>query len=120
MKQLAFMIVATLFGTAGVYLASPFYGVFVYYLFAVLRPQYLWEWSLPEGVNWSLYVAVATIIAALLGVRDRRTADSREWNVSSASRGLSGAHVAVLTFGVWVLVTCLTARNTDVAWFWFS
>jgi probable O-glycosylation ligase (exosortase A-associated) len=118
MKQLAFMVVATLLGTAGVYLASPFYGVFVYYLFAVLRPQYMWQWSLPGGVSWSFYVAVATIGAAVLGMRDVRASKMPLASHSSAGPRLSNAHVTVLAFGSWVLVTCLTARNFDVAWEW--
>ena len=119
MKQLAFMIVQTLFGTAGVYLISPFCGVFVYYLFAVLRPQFMWQWSLPEAVNWSLYVALATIggaVACLIGVLK---ADRRPGMIERQDHRLNGADCAVLVFGVWILITCLTARNFDVAWIWF-
>ena len=60
------MIAATLVGTVGVYQYEPFLGVAVYYLFAVLRPQYMWKWSLPQDVSWSYYVALATIGAALM------------------------------------------------------
>src|SRR5262249_11021600 len=70
MKQLIFMILLTLAGTVGVFLYNPFWGVAVYYLFAVLRPQYMWEWALRDYVKleegaWSFYVAVATILAMI-------------------------------------------------------
>jgi probable O-glycosylation ligase (exosortase A-associated) len=113
MKQLIFMIVATLAGTAGVYLINPFWGVLVYYLFAVLRPQYMWHWALPANINWSWYVAVATIGALLIGARSGKS------DASEAGHGprLSAAHSWVLIFGVWVFITYLTARNQDAAYF---
>jgi probable O-glycosylation ligase (exosortase A-associated) len=113
-KQLAFMIAATLAGTAGVYVVSPFLGVFVYYLFAVLRPQYLWKWSLPEGVNWSLYVALATLGATALaafGVFEVPGAARREHR-------LTAAHHCLFAFAAWVFVTFVTARSHDVAFLW--
>jgi probable O-glycosylation ligase (exosortase A-associated) len=119
-KQLVFMVVTTLAGTVGVYLISPFYGVFVYSMFAVLRPQYMWEWSLPEGVAWSYYVAIATIGAGILGVlgaidvRDSQAAKEQQ------PHRLGIAHWSVLLFGLWIGVTYMTARNTDAAYPWFE
>ena len=45
----------------------------VYYAFAVLRPQSLWEYALPNGVQWSLYVALGVIAVAAV-VRENFTA----------------------------------------------
>ncbi len=119
MKQLIFMIVMTLAGTVGVYAVSPFLGVAVYYLFAVLRPQFMWEWSLPLNVQWSYMVALATIGAAVacwLGL----------WSVHRGGEGrgdskhrLSFAHICVLLFGVWITVTYFTARSREAALPWF-
>jgi probable O-glycosylation ligase (exosortase A-associated) len=119
MKQLLFMIAASLVGTFGVYLVSPFYGVFVYYLFAVLRPQYMWEWSLPKGVAWSFYVALATIGAAILGLFgvDLRRAPPGE---EQLAHRLSKAHYAVLIFGLWVSLTFVLARSHEAALPWFE
>jgi probable O-glycosylation ligase (exosortase A-associated) len=114
MKQLIFMIVVTLIGVGGSLAISPFFGVAVYYLFAVLRPQFIWEWSLPEGVSWSFYVAVAAMAGALLGVRTRKEAVE-----AGSARRLSAAHYAVLLFGGWVALTYFTARNRDVAYPYF-
>jgi len=119
-KQLAFMIAMTFLGTAGVFLWDPFLGVFVYYLFAVLRPQYMWQWSLPRDISWSFYVAVATIAAAVLGFRGLANNNENVPDVPPVSHRFSYAHFAVLGFGCWILLTCLTAQNTDVAWLWFE
>ena len=65
MKQTIFMIALTIFGIVGL-LHSAMSGVMVYYLFAVLRPQYIWMWAPPVGVQWSQIVAIPTILAALM------------------------------------------------------
>src|SRR5947209_15965065 len=71
MKQFVFMAVTTLLGTAGSFALSPVYGIAVYYLYAVLRPQFLWEWTEFFGFKlaefqWSLYVAACTLFATVL------------------------------------------------------
>ncbi|MFL5339834.1 MAG: O-antigen ligase family protein [Gemmataceae bacterium] len=115
-KQLAFMLVMTTLGTLGVFLISPFWGVAVYYVFAILRPQHLWEWALPEGVPWSFIVAVATLVAAvmsLLGILP----DMRPQPPPRPSFGR--AHGVMFLFGFWVFVTYLMAQNREVAEPWF-
>src|SRR5580692_4528404 len=100
MKQLIFMIVVTAIGVHGSLVTSPFYGVAVYYFYAVLRPQWIWEWSLPEGIAWSFYVAIAAMIGAFSQLRSKDTPPDPEggWQ-------LSDAHRAVLYFGAWVSIT---------------
>jgi probable O-glycosylation ligase (exosortase A-associated) len=104
-KQLVFMIAATLAGTLGVYIYTPFLGVFVYYLFAVLRPQFMWEWSLPPDISWSYYVAVATIGAVLL--------------IPGSTVRFGRAHWLVLIFGGWITITFISAHDHEVAYKWF-
>ena len=114
-KQTLFMIAVTLFGSVGVFVIAPFCGVAVYYFYAVLRPQYMWEWSLPKDVAWSFYVAIPTIIAAVgvkIGVikiappRQDGTPFTGAWSI---------AHSFVLVFGGWVVLTYFTAHNRDAA-----
>ncbi len=50
MKQLLFMICMTCLGHFEVVVVNPFFGIAVYYLFAVLRPQFMWQWSLPREI----------------------------------------------------------------------
>jgi probable O-glycosylation ligase (exosortase A-associated) len=108
------MVVLTLIGAVGSFAVEPFLGVAVYYLFAVLRPQYLWEWVLPQW-GWSGYVAYSTIAATL-------------WFLMSAPATPAGgtdpvkysfAHKAYFMFGFWVCLTYFTAINQAAAYDWF-
>ena len=71
MKQMAFMMVSVILGTAGSFALSPIYGLAVYYLYAVIRPQFIWKWNEFAGIKlsepqWSLYVALATLASTVL------------------------------------------------------
>ncbi len=115
MKQTLFMVVLTAIGVGGVFVAGPFVPVAVYYLFAVLRPQYLWQWALPGGIQWSLWVALAAILGtpALLMGMVTPAGDREDFG------GLSRTHWLVLLFGIWVCLSYFTAQNREVAWPWF-
>ena len=109
------MMALTAFGAVGAFVAEPFIGVAVYYLFAVLRPQSIWQWALPIGVSWSEMVAWATIAATgwymLTSPRPQREGETY--------RRLTAAHKAVFAFGIWISFTYLTSRNQNAAWPWF-
>jgi probable O-glycosylation ligase (exosortase A-associated) len=111
MKQTILMIALTLIGTVGVVI-SPFLGVAVYYLFAVLRPQYMWEWALPPGIPWSYYVALAVMLAAVARVI------AENYGPERGRRVLSRGHLAVLAFGAWVGVAFVMARDRQAALPW--
>jgi probable O-glycosylation ligase (exosortase A-associated) len=116
MKQTIFMIVCTLAGTVGVLVFEPIWGVWVYYFFAVLRPQFMWEWSLPPGVNWSRYVAIATLLA-LVGIklgllaRPKEEAGDRQ-----PAAGLNAVHYATAAFGVWIVLCYFLAPYQNPFW----
>src|SRR5687768_8165193 len=105
------MFILTIAGACGAFVIEPFVGVAVYYLFAVLRPQFIWKWALPEGVSWSAWVAWPTIVATVWYVMTHASTVSQ--------RRFTGAHKVVLLFGLWICVTYLTALNQDAAWRWF-
>ena len=114
MKQFAFLIAVTFMGSFGVFLFNPFYGPFAYYLYAVLRPQFMWKWSdfmgyRVEDLPWSFWVAVPSIIAAVLGIHAGK-------NDPDHPHRLSGAHLAMLLFGLWISVSYVMAQNQDAAW----
>ena len=113
MKQLVFMIAVTLIGIVGVFAITPFYGVAVYYLYAILRPQYLWEWSLPRGVAWSFYVAAPTIAAAVCVKVGIVSAGAPKKDGMPFTGAWSLSHSMVLTFGGWVVLTYLTAYSRE-------
>jgi probable O-glycosylation ligase (exosortase A-associated) len=133
MKQLLLIIVLTMIGTAGAVTVGPFCGIFVYYLFAVLRPQYIWDWALePYGAltfRWSFYVGIMTILAAtaykvgFLSPPTQKKEGQDGAGLSPVGRGdagptLSASHLWVLAFGVWVGVSYLNARNQQAAYDW--
>ena len=56
MKGLIFTYALTLFGSvAG--LVSPFHGLLCYVCFAIVKPEHMWPWSVPEG-RYSLLLAL--------------------------------------------------------------
>jgi probable O-glycosylation ligase (exosortase A-associated) len=113
-KQTLLMIVLTLVGTFGAFV-TPFYGVAVYYLFAVLRPQYIWQWAIPGEVRWSLFVALATITAGLMNAAQD---DSPRAAGAPRHRNFNGSHTLMLLFAGWVTLAYITAQSRDAAWPW--
>jgi probable O-glycosylation ligase (exosortase A-associated) len=103
------MAVLTLVGCVGSFAVTPFVGLCVYILYAVLRPQYMWKWALPQEptVQWSLYVALATILAAaVFGIVPPRPRPGR-WPPSPI--GITRVHICFLAFGVWIGFSYLQA-----------
>lgn len=108
MKQTLFMIAVTGLAVGGSFVVGPFVGFATYVAYAVLRPQYMWQWALPPGANWSLYVAVATILATVaFGPRPPAPAPGR-WPASRVT--VAPLHVAMFLFGLTLVASYLTAR----------
>lgn len=103
MKQIA-VLVMMLIGGAAASLIHPFYGILPYYILSVLRPQSIWDYALPEGVRWSLMAAAIAILAVALHAK--RLFATMRWNPVSTLLAILGALL---------LVSCLAARDTDVA-----
>ena len=124
MKQFAFMAITTLLGTAGAFALTPVLGIAVYYLYAVLRPQFLWDWADMFGIklndiNWSLYVALATLLATLvwrLGIWTPMAASKPPWY---GNPRFGRSHYLFLGFTAWISLTYVTAIRPDVAWPYF-
>ncbi len=49
------------YGGALVSLVNPFIGLLIYICFAIIKPESLWHWSVPEG-NYSRIVALALLL----------------------------------------------------------
>src|SRR5262245_44379855 len=118
MNQMIFMVVATSFGVLGTFAHGPFCGVAVYYLFAVLRPQHIWDWSLPDGIQWSLVAALSGIIGVFLYPASVTANNDNVQRESQWSR-LNGAHFALLAYAIWISLTFLTANDREVAYPYF-
>lgn len=111
MKQTIFMAVVTAWGVVGP-IFDPAIGVAVYYLFAVLRPQYLWQWALPQDVSWSLYVAVATIAGTAVHGMLRLGGQG-------TPKRFTLTHLCVAAFAIWISLTCITAIDPAKAYPWW-
>ncbi len=124
MKQLVFMAFTMLLGTAGSLAFSPVYGIAVYYLYAILRPQFMWEWSEALGirigeVNWSFPVAVAALLSTVawrLGLWTPLAVSRNPWY---GNPRLSRSHLLFLLFTVWISLTYITSTNQEHTWILF-
>lgn len=118
MKQFLFLLTMTLTGTLGAVVIDPFWGVAVYHLFAVLRPEHLWHWALQEfpTVRWSFYVAIATILV-VVGQKTKVLAPPVGADADSESnpavRSFTGAHLMMLAFGSWIGLSYISAYDPE-------
>lgn len=122
MKQMAFMLLATFLGVTGSFTMSPVWGLAVYYLYAVMRPAFIWQWTDAMGVmigdvQWSLFVAVAALAStALWRVGLLPVANAKPWY---GNPKFTRSHYLFFAFVVWICVTYFTAVSQDTAWPFF-
>jgi probable O-glycosylation ligase (exosortase A-associated) len=105
MKGLIFTYALTGLGVAGS-LFSPFVGLLVYICFAIVRPDYMWSWSLQAGEShFSRIVGVAMLAS---------------WAARGFGRwqfGRAGAVVcALLGYWLWMMASALQAAEPQRAW----
>ncbi len=103
MKHLLFLAAITTLGGIGC-LYHPFWGVLLYYGLAVLRPQFLWDWSLPMEVRWSLAAALIAVAGTLLTLP--RVLKTARFNWFIALTGV---------FSLLLMLSYLTATESTVA-----
>lgn len=105
MKGLIFTYVLT-YGGAVVSLFDPFKGLLIYICFAIIKPESLWHWSVPEGGNYSRVVAISLLIG---------------WSL----RGFGGWHfgkaaptvAAIIGFFCWSALSApFAAADSSAAW----
>lgn len=124
MKQFLFMAITMFLGTGGTFTLTPVLGIAVYYTHAVLRPQFIWDWVDLFGVklgevNWSLPVAVCTLVTTLLwrsGLWTPMLAAKQPWY---GNPQFTRSHYLFLGFTAWISLTYVTAVLPDVAWPFF-
>src|SRR5688572_3606668 len=103
MKGLIFTYVAA-YGGAAIAVFNPFYGVLVYVCFAILRPEFLWPWSVTSG-NYSRIVGFAMLVGWVLrGLGN--------WQVKRARPFLA----ALLGLWTWMIISAAAADDQSVAW----
>jgi len=112
-KQLLFMAAVTGFAVVGSFASTPFVGFCVYVFYGVFRPQFMWKWSLEQygAINWSLYVALGTILATVVfGPRPPTPAPGR---LPPSRVSIAPVHVAMLLFGLSLVASYLTAIRPE-------
>src|SRR5437868_2909884 len=92
------------YGGAAASLFRPFYGLLIYLAFAILRPEHLWPWSVPQG-NYSRIVAIALLVG---------------WTMRGFGNWKFGAarSFVVILIGYWscIVISAIGAANQTVAW----
>ncbi|MFW6336677.1 MAG: O-antigen ligase family protein [Phycisphaeraceae bacterium] len=106
MKHFAFLAVFTLLAIGGGIFA-PVLIVGWYYFLALLRPQFVWDWSLSGEVRWSLVAGLGAIVAVLLNLK--RYMDRMRLNLPMT---------LMIVFGMVILLSGVTARDPGVAMPW--
>lgn len=123
MKQYALLILVTAFCSFASFWWTPYAGVALYYLFAILRPQYLWEWQLqgvPVVLPWSFIVASAAIGGYLLWSAGILSYGRRETSLMRYRPKFTVAHWLMMLFAFWVSVSHFTAKNPDLGELWYG
>ncbi len=106
MKHFLFIVALVMLGGLGS-LYHPFWGVLLYYSLSVLRPQYLWAWSLPEGFRWSLFAALIVLAGCLLNL-----------NKLKEGRRINLIITLMVFYGMWLMLSVLNAYEPELAMNW--
>lgn len=118
-KQLIFMVLTLLIGSAGSFALTPLCGIAIYYMYSIVRPQFLWDWALPPDPGWSFMVAVSTLAATAvwrLGLFAPVKVAAPPWY---GEPPYTRSHYLFLAFVGWICLTYPTAMNTDRAYPFF-
>jgi putative inorganic carbon (hco3(-)) transporter len=98
MKGLIFTYVMT-YGGALVAVIDPFVGLLIYICFAIVKPDILWAFSVPEG-NYSRIIAIALMIGWL-------AKNFGSWQFGRAA----GVVYAYIGFWIWAVISTLLCAN---------
>jgi probable O-glycosylation ligase (exosortase A-associated) len=103
MKGLIFTYLLT-YGGAAASLLNPYWGLLVYICFAIVKPESMWYWSVPQG-NYSRIVGVALLLGwALHGFGN--------WNLGRAWAVVA----ALIGFWAWAAISAAGAPDQAIAW----
>lgn len=97
MKGLIFTYLLT-YGGAAVALFNPFVGLLVYCSFAIIRPEAMWPWAVPQQGYYARTIAICLLLGWVLrGLGD--------WNFGRAHKIV----VALLAYFAWAAASTLAA-----------
>ncbi|MEX2215034.1 MAG: O-antigen ligase family protein [Phycisphaeraceae bacterium] len=106
MKHFVFLILLTLAGSVAAPF-NPIWGLLLYYSVSILKPQTMWDWSLPVEWPWAKLAAAAAILGVLL-------------NASKLFNRARFSLIVALMFAFLILMTfsTLTAHDPALSQFW--
>jgi probable O-glycosylation ligase (exosortase A-associated) len=103
MKGLIFTYLLT-YGGALISLFNPFLGLLVYVCFAIVKPEFMWYWSVPQG-NYSRIVAIGLLVGWMLQ-------GFGSWKLGQAR----GIVLALVAYWVWSMVAITISIDQSRAW----
>lgn len=102
-KGLLFTYLLT-YGGSVLALFNPFHGLLIYVCFAIVKPDKMWFWAVPEG-NYSRIVGVALLLGWLLHGCGR-------WQFGRGRLVVFG----LVGFWSWSILSAFQAADTKAAW----
>jgi hypothetical protein len=115
-KHLILMAVSTLVGIVGSFLGGPFFGILIYYVYSVVRPQFAWKHDLPTlEFGWSYMVAMSAILATVIYRMGPIKMPSAGPTEGTKRPMWNSIHYAVLAFAFWVTLSYWFAMDRDSA-----
>jgi probable O-glycosylation ligase (exosortase A-associated) len=105
MKGLIFTYALT-YGGGAVSLFTPYVGLLIYVCFAIIRPEALWHWSVPDG-NYSRIVAIGLLIGWVLN-------GLGNWTFGRAKPVV----YSLLAYLLWACLSAFQAQDQAYAWGW--
>jgi len=119
-KHLILMIVSTIVSVVGSFLGGPFFGVMIYYVYAVVRPQFAWKNDLPTlEFGWSYMAAMSAILATVIFRMGLMKMPAAGPTLGTKRPGWSYIHYAVLAFAFWVAASYRFAVSQETAYLHF-
>lgn len=92
------------YGGAIAALFNPFVGLLIYISFAILRPEFLWYWSVPQG-QYSRVVALGLLAGWVVHGMGR-------WQFDRAG----GVVAALIGYWLWSVISAFAAPDQIAAW----
>lgn len=119
--QFLFLLLMTATGWYGSLFISPFVGLWTYYLFTILRPQFLWEYALQDYFigHWAFYVSMPLIASFLLWNLGFISYGKREMTEMRFRPAFTAGHMLMMAFAFWISLSYFFSRNQAVSEEWF-
>jgi O-antigen ligase len=104
MKGLIFTYALT-YGGAVVGVFKPFIALLIYCSFSIIRPEWMWQWAIPQGGNYSRILAFSLLAGWFFhGLGD--------WNFGRARP----IFWSLLSYFIWVILSTLFVTDYPTSW----